>query len=616
MASMVIMAQTLNIKTGSVTYTIPATQAGEMLYSNGSQLTVMGKELNISTIDKIFVDDTTVEDNTVNVTYEGTSAKVAVAGNIAKYVDVTVDGAKVSVIQSSEVGETTCGEITYTLSGTSDDGQFYTEGAYKATIALNGLTLTNTTGAPLDIQNNKRVSISVKTDTENTLTDCSGGTQKGCIVCKGHIEFKSYGTLNVYGNTGHAIYAKEYVTMKNCTINVLSAVKDGINCNQYFTMTSGNLSISNTGDDGVQAAFKDDTDREAEDTGSITISGGTVTIDVTATAAKALKADGSVFVTNGTLTLSTSGGGMWDAEDVKTKGASCISADGNIQIDGGTLNLTSTGCAGKGLSCDTDLLINGGEITINTTGGVFVYKNGTEYSDYTGNTDNIASDYKSSPKGIKADGNVTISGGVLNVSSAKSEGIESKAVLTINDGTVFVSSYDDAINSSSHMYINGGDVTVIATNNDGIDANGNIYVAGGKVMAFGASSPECGIDANSEEGYSVYFTGGTLLAVGGGNSVPSSNSSSSTQPYVSSNASVTANSTVKLSSGSDVLAEFVVPSTYSGSSSGGFTPFAGPGGNRPGSTSGGSLVITCPGLTSGNSYTLTYGTSSTTVSAK
>ena len=83
-------------------------------------------------------------------------------------------------------------------------------------------------------------------------------------------------------------------------------------------MTSGNLSISNTGDDGVQAAFKDDTDREAEDTGSITISGGTVTIDVTATAAKALKADGSVFVTNGTLTLSTSGGGMWDAEDGKT----------------------------------------------------------------------------------------------------------------------------------------------------------------------------------------------------------------------------------------------------------------------------------------------------------
>ncbi len=172
--------------------------------------------------------------------------------------------------------------------------------------------------------------------------------------------------------------------------------------------------------------------------------------------------------------------------------------------------------------------------------------------------------------------------------------------MTINDGTVFVSSYDDAINSSSHMYINGGEVTVIATNNDGLDANGNIYVAGGKVMAFGASSPECGIDANSEEGYSVYFTGGTLLAVGGGNSVPSTNSSSSTQPYVSSNASVTANSTVKLSSGSDVLAEFVVPSTYSGSSSDGFTPFAGPGGNRPGGTSGGSLVITCPGLTSGN----------------
>ena len=33
--------------------------------------------------------------------------------------------------------------------------------------------------------------------------------------------------------------------IKNCTINVLSSVKDGISCNEYFLMESGTLNMSN-----------------------------------------------------------------------------------------------------------------------------------------------------------------------------------------------------------------------------------------------------------------------------------------------------------------------------------------------------------------------------------
>ncbi len=40
--------------------------------------------------------------------------------------------------------------------------------------------------------------------------------------------------------------------IKNCTINVLSSVKDGISCNEYFLMESGTLNMSNLGDDGIQ----------------------------------------------------------------------------------------------------------------------------------------------------------------------------------------------------------------------------------------------------------------------------------------------------------------------------------------------------------------------------
>lgn len=605
-------AQTLNVVVGNVTYALPASQAGDMTYQNGETLTIMGKTLSLQDITKMYVDDSEVDDGTVSISYNGNEANVTVAGNVAQYVTPTVSAAHVSIVQSADVSDTTCGEITYTLSGASTDGDFTLEGSYKASIELRGLTLTSTKGAAINIQNGKRIELSVKKDTENTLTDASTGSQKGCVVCKGHLELKGKGVLNVYGKAAHGIYAKEYVTIKNCTVNVLSAVKDGVNCAQYFLMESGSLNISGTSDDGVQVSYKDDTDREAEDTGTLTITGGTVNIAVTGTATKGLKADGDVLISGGDLTVATAGGGKWDSDDAKTKASSGISADGKVQIDGGTINLTSTGSGGKGISSDGELIINAGTITVNTSGGMYAYVNGVEYTNYTGNTDRLSSDQKSSPKGMKADGNVTINGGIINVTTTGngSEGIESKAVLTINDGTIVINSADDAINSSSHMYIKGGDITVVATGNDGLDSNGNMYISGGVIRAFGASSPECGIDANDEDGYSVIFTGGMLLAVGGRNSVPSS--SESTQPYVSGNISVSANNEVTLKNGDTVLATFTVPSNYSASGVGGYAPG---GGGRPGQSSGGAVLITCPGLTSGSSYTMTSGTSSATVTA-
>ncbi|MGM9846483.1 MAG: carbohydrate-binding domain-containing protein [Muribaculaceae bacterium] len=609
-----LSAQTLNIVSGNVTYAVPAAQAGEMVYADGQTITVLGKTLNMSEITKMYVDDSTVTDNSVNVTYSGSEAHVVIAGNIMQYVTPSVSGAYVSLTQEATVGDTTCGEISYSLSGESTDGQFTLTGSYKATVNLYGLNLTCATGAPLNIQNGKRIELSVKSGTVNTLKDCASGSQKGCLVCTGHLELKGNGELNITGLTGHALYAKEYITMKNCTINILGAVKDGVNCNQYFTLASGTLNISGIGDDAMQVSFKDDVDREAEDTGTITINGGTITAAVTATAAKGLKADGNVVITDGNITITTSGGGEWDTTDLKTKASTCISADGYIQVDGGTFDLTSTGSGGKGFSCDGEFIYNGGTTTISTSGGIFAYVNGTIYDNYTGNTDNLDSDYKSSAKGIKADGNVTINGGNITVTTTGNgaEGIESKAILTINDGTIVANTRDDAINSSSHMYIKGGDVTVVATNNDGLDANGNLYIEGGVVRAFGAGAPECGLDANEEENYHVFFTGGMVLAAGGGNSVP--NSSASTQPYVTGSATLTAGSTVTLSSNGTTLATFTVPSNYtsSGSSTGGGGKPGRPGG---GTSGGSSVLVTCPGLTAGSSYTLTCGSTTSTVTA-
>ena len=197
--------------------------------------------------------------NTVEVVYNGTTATVAVANNVSQYLTVTQQGAHVSIAQSDSLST----EITYNLSGSSTDGEFYMSGSYKASIELNGLTLTNTTpvysGAAIHIQNGKRINVKVVTGTTNTLVDAATGSQKGCLYVKGHAEFKQQGTLNVVGNVKHGIKAGEYISVKNATLNVTSAVGDGISCNEFFLMESGTINISGTGDDGIQCDLDGDT---------------------------------------------------------------------------------------------------------------------------------------------------------------------------------------------------------------------------------------------------------------------------------------------------------------------------------------------------------------------
>ena len=203
-------AQTLNVQQGQVTYKFPAEQTGQMPYSNGTALTIMDKMFTLADLTKMYVDESAVVDNTVNVAYNGSSVAIVMAGNVAKYLTITTSGAHVNIAQSSDLAE----EIMYILSGSSTDGEFYMSGSYKATVELNGLTLTNTnpvtSGAALHIQNGKRIKVKVVTGTTNTLVDAASGSQKGALYIKGHAEFAQYGTLNVTGNLKHGIKAGEY----------------------------------------------------------------------------------------------------------------------------------------------------------------------------------------------------------------------------------------------------------------------------------------------------------------------------------------------------------------------------------------------------------------------
>ncbi len=534
--TMTAMSQTLNVKVGSVTYQFPATQTGDMPYADGQTVTIMGRTFTLSEVDAMTVDDTEVTDNTVSVNYSGTTATVVVAGNVAQYVTPTVNGAHVTIEQTNS--EAVDGEeITYTLTGTTTNGEFALSGSYKCTISLDGLTLTNPSGAAINIQNGKRIQLSAKRNTVSTLTDGANGEQKGCIYSKGQIQLQGNGTLNVVGNTKHAIKSGDYIEVKNLTLNITKAVGDGISCNEYFLMESGTVTISGVGDDGIQCDLDGDTttgettDHEDEDSGNIYLEGGTLTITNTATASKGIKAMGTVFVSEDEtatpiVKVTTSGGvDTSDANDLSA--SACIKSDTSIHISGGTLTLTNTGQGGRAINSDGTLIISGGTINAKAQGSNYGSSSGGGGGGGPwggggpggggGNPwggDSSTSSHKYA-KGVKADGNITITGGKLTISSANHEGLESKGTIDITGGEVYVQASDDAINASSHLTISGGYVFGHSSGNDGLDSNGNTYIKGGLVYAVGARDPEVGIDANTEGGYKLYVTGGTIIAIGG-----------------------------------------------------------------------------------------------------
>ncbi len=525
LTGMAAEAQTLNVSIGSVTYQFPATQTGEMNFQGGSSLTVMGKTFELSDVTRIYTDDTSVTDNLVSVAYSGTEASVTVAGNAAQYVNATVIGAHVAIEQLN-TDAVDGDEITYQLSGTSTDGSLTLDGTYKCTIALNGLTLTNPSGAAININNKKRIQLSAKKGTENTLTDGADGSQKACIYSKGQLQLQGNGSLTVAGKTKHGIKSASYVSIKNLTLNITSTVGDGISCEEYLLMESGTVTLSGIGDDGLQCDLGGETstgqttDHEDEDSGNIYIEGGTLSISTSAAATKGIKANGDVSVSGGDISVRCTGSAAWDSDDSDVKGSTCVSSNGNMTISGGTMTLTNSGAGGKGMKTDGTMTISGEANVSVTTSGQIAYCSSTSNTTIrtttsSSTTERLNDAQKTSPKGIKADGTMTISGGTVNVSATYHEGIECKSTLDISGGYVYAYSSDDAINSSSHMTISGGYIMANSSGNDGIDANGNLTITGGNVFAVAARQPEVGLDANTEGGYKLYISGGNVVAIGG-----------------------------------------------------------------------------------------------------
>ena len=443
--------------------------------------------------------------NTIYIAYSDGSAQITGINDGDTDFSVTQSGAHVTI--------TALKKAHYILSGSASDGSLTIDGAEKkAWVTLNGLTLTSLQGAVISKTTDKRLFLEVANGTANTLSDGTASDHKATVFSAGKLTVSGSGTLTLTANYKNCLHSSDYIRIRPATqLTLYANANNGIKAND-----------------------------------SIIVDGGVLNIQVTATAGKGLSSDGYVKIKGGRTTVITSGGGTWDSTESSTSACAGIKADIDYEQSGGAVYLKSTGAGGKGISTDGATYIYDGTVRIATSGSKYRYGNSN------------SSNYTSSPKGIKADGNLVISGGDIAVLSAQHEGIESKGTITVSGGYVYVSAGDDAINSASHFTISGGTLMGYSTGNDGLDSNGNFYIQGGTVFAVGQSSPEVAIDANTEGGYKLYLTGGNVVAIGG----LESGSSLSQTCY---QASFSTGTWYSLSSGSTSILTFKVPSGSMGS---------------------------------------------------
>ena len=314
------------------------------------------------------------EGDIIEIIYSGSTATV-IKPETAD-ISVTTNGAHVVV-----TAFTSTEEYVYKLSGSSDAGSFTLSGSYKLTLELAGLTLINSMGAAINIQCGKRCAVILDDGTVNTIADGIGGSQKAAMYFNGHPEFEGGGTLNVLGNSKHAICAKEYLQIKKTTgtINIIGAISDGIHCGRgrvgefeknYFQMSGGILNIENVGSDAI----------DSDDYGRMNIKGGVINATVNVDEGTGLKCDSIFNMTGGTLNLTVNG-----------RDAEAIRANYAAYLLGGEIKVNIAGDGSKGIKCknkvigeSTGPVYDGGVITIDGTYGVFYIHANNFFDDATG----------------------------------------------------------------------------------------------------------------------------------------------------------------------------------------------------------------------------------------
>lgn len=557
-------------------------------------------------------------------------------GSTSTDASVLIDGQTVTITQAG----------TYQIAGTLDDGALIVESAENAkiTLVLGGVNIKNSTGAAIQIATADDVTIELAEGTTNVLqsgeeVDIATATEGeeasgGALQSKVDLKIKGKGSLTVLGYLNNGIHCTKDLKIKNGNISV-TALGHGIKGKNSVTVSGGTVTVT-SGKDGITS---DET--ENEEKGFVTIEDGEIIIT---SAGDGVSAETTLTVTGGVISIISGGGSAnaqqktdnmrdwWDFDNSASddNSASCkgLKAGKAMMISGGSITIDAQDDA---LHTDGDMTISGGECILSTgddgahaelsltvlDGKITVL---TSYEGLEANQITLAGgelDITASDDGINANGGSDgFSGGFGGGFGGGRGGMGGSFGGRRNDtnnqngdmtppddnapggnpptmpgqDAADSTTTDDTTDKQPVLLITGGKITVNA-DGDGLDSNGDLRVEGGDITVNGPSNGGNGaLDIGTENGGAGVIAGGTLIALGTSSMAENFGSTSTQCAFLVTMNSFGAGETITItdSQGNVLYTGVTVKSAN-------------------------SVVFSSPDLTVGETYTLTIGSTSATV---
>lgn len=555
-------------------------------------------------------------------------------GSTSTDASVRIDGQTVTVTQAG----------TYQIAGTLGDGALIVESAENAkiTLVLGGVSIKNSTGAAIQISTADDVTIELSEGTTNVLqsgeeVDIATATESeeasgGALQSKADLKIKGKGSLTVLGYLNNGIHCTKDLKIKNGNISV-TALGHGIKGKNSVTVSGGTVTVT-SGKDGITS---DET--ENEEKGFVTIEDGEIIIT---SAGDGVSAETTLTVTGGVISIISGGGSAnaqqktdnmrdwWDFDNSASddNSASCkgLKAGKALVISGGSITIDAQDDA---LHTDGDMTISGGECILSTgddgahaalsltvlDGKITVL---TPYEGLEANQITLAGgelDITASDDGINANGGSDgFSGGFgggfggrrsdMNSQSGDMTPPDNSNMQTPPDGNApsgnpptmpgqdaaDSTTTDDTTDKQPVLLITGGKITVNA-DGDGLDSNGDLRVEGGDITINGPSNGGNGaLDIGTENGGAGVIAGGTLIALGTSSMTENFGSTSTQCAFLVTMNSFGAGETITItdSQGNVLYTGVTVKSAN-------------------------SVVFSSPDLVVGETYTVTIGSTSATV---
>lgn len=551
-------------------------------------------------------------------------------GSTSTDASVRIDGQTVTITQAG----------TYQIAGTLDDGALIVESAENAkiTLVLGGVSIKNTTGAVIQIAIADDVTIELAEGTTNVLqsgeeVDSATATESeeasgGALQSKADLKIKGKGSLTVLGYLNNGIHCTKDLKIKNGNISV-TALGHGIKGKNSVTVSGGTVTVT-SGKDGITS---DET--ENEEKGFVTIEDGEIIIT---SAGDGVSAETTLTVTGGVISIISGGGsanaqqktdnmrGWWDFDNSASddNSASCkgLKAGKALVISGGSITIDAQDDA---LHTDGDMTISGGECILSTgddgahaalsltvLGGKITVL--TSYEGLEANQITLAGgdlDITATDDGINANGGSNgfsggfgggfgggrggmggSFGGRRNDTNNQSGDMTppDNNNMTLPDNSNMQTPSDDTTDKQPVLLITGGKITVNA-DGDGLDSNGNLRVEGGDITVNGPSNGGNGaLDIGTENGGAGVIAGGTLIALGASSMAENFGSTSTQCAFLVTMNSFGAGETITITDSQGTV-------LYTGVTV----------------KSANSVVFSSADLVVGETYTVTIGSSSATV---